>query len=986
MHIGNLKGKITAIADFHFEMEQLYLDGILLPTKVVFSHIFSVSVQNAVIGIFVQLIDVRIDEDSNHMEPQLIILEPDYLVDVSAVAECMRDYGSHPFYFLMNRCLEKINSAPILLGNAANFFLDELVNADDPFSVDGNDTIKKYFKINPLDISTCSDLKDREKELQFFNDLKLHFEHLKSIVTSELSAKGINRDSAVLEPSFICPNLGLQGRLDFFEENKDRSVVLELKSGKTPFFGDHNHQAIGLNHQTQASLYQIMIQQVLDIPFSKLETYICYSRCAKEENPLRLAHPSMNLIAEALNIRNLIALNDFKVAFGQLSAKDLFALITPERMIKSEFFDTKLISQYIEPQIIQFTKALQNASDLERAYFFAHYQFLVKEQWLSKCGELQRKERSHSSLWMLDASEKRAAGTLVSGLKILSKDVLYEYTIVTFSYEFDYDFASDFREGDIVVLFPNRNENDNATKHQVYKGNILTIEEERLVLRLRNHHKDQSLPIKYSYSIEHDVLDNNYTAQFRGLYKFLSTDSYRKDLLLGLRKPNYSTAKPISNKDPAFPIVQNILQKVAFSNELFLLVGPPGTGKTSIALKGIVDHYYKETNDNILIAAYTNRAVDEICLALENIQPEVEYMRLGSHINCPIIFQKRLLTERIKQCNNRNSVNNFIQEQRIYIGTVAALSSNTELLKNKHFELAIIDEASQILDPQMLNLFCTKSSKEQFSIDKFILIGDYKQLPAVCLQENADFGSDVLNEFGIYSGKMSFFERMFRLYHSDENIVMQMELQGRMHPTIADFANKYFYNETLNAIPLEHQKGELNWTKKDVNSLKEILSNNRTYYFPISELENAARIEAELTVDIARSIFEMYQDHDLTFDASLSLGIIAPFRSQVALIRKYIRQLGIDELNNVVVDTVERYQGSQKDIIIFAFGVYTKTQLQQVTDAVTVFENEIIDRKLNVALTRARKQFFFVGSSYWIRQDKLYSMLVDHISKQNITI
>lgn len=88
-------------------------------------------------------------------------------MDVSAVAECMREYGSHPFYFLINRCTERVNSAPILLGNAANFFLDELVYSDDPLLVDANATIKKFFHLYPLDISICLDLKDRDKEIVF---------------------------------------------------------------------------------------------------------------------------------------------------------------------------------------------------------------------------------------------------------------------------------------------------------------------------------------------------------------------------------------------------------------------------------------------------------------------------------------------------------------------------------------------------------------------------------------------------------------------------------------------------------------------------------------------------------------------------------------------------------------------------------------------------------------------------------------------------
>lgn len=87
----------------------------------------------------------------------------------------------------------------------------------------------------------------------------------------------------------------------------------------------------------------------------------------------------------------------------------------------------------------------------------------------------------------------------------------------------------------------------------------------------------------------------------------------------------------------------------------------------------------------MIVAAYTNRAVDELCLALESI-PNVEYVRLGSHVNCSKTFQKRLLSEQVKSCSNRNEVNTFLERQRIYVGTIAAFNANTEILSVKHFD------------------------------------------------------------------------------------------------------------------------------------------------------------------------------------------------------------------------------------------------------------------------------------------------------------
>ncbi len=980
MYIGNLKGKIVAVDAEYFLIDEQFFSEQGLPRKVVAPIEFRSSLQDAVIGNNVQLIDVTVDYITDSIIPKLVIVEPDYLLDVSSVAECMREYGSHPFYFLINRCSEKSNTAPILLGNAANFFLDELIYSERVEDVDANVVIKKYFQLYPLEVSSCKDLRERSIELQFFESLKFHFDNLNSIVQTIFREKNIDRKSVVLEPSFVCPNIGLQGRLDLLEYKPNgNSSVIELKSGKTPY-GDFTNEAIGLNHQTQASLYQLMIQQVLQVEFSKLETHICYSRCSSTENPLRLAHPSMSLIAQALNIRNHIVLNDFKVAFKMMSPANLFANIVPERMIHNDRLDSKLISQYVAPYIGRFSSVVENSSELEKAYFFSYYQFLVKEQWLAKCGTEVNKERSLSALWTMDYIEKKELGMMMDGLQIIDKQAQYEYTVVRFSYLPNYEVIADFREGDIVVLYEKNKESDNVTTRQVFKGSIGEITDSEIVLRLRNHQHNQALPIQSQYAIEHDVLDNNYTAQFRGLYKFLTVSKVRKDMILELRKPEVKDCFPKDENQHAVDKIGSLIRKVENANDLFLLVGPPGTGKTSIALKSLVEHYYNKTDNCILLTAYTNRAVDEICAAIEKIEPTIVYVRLGSRINCPATYQKRLLGEQIKSCSNRREVQSFIQAKRVYIGTVASISSNTELLSDKHFELCIVDESSQILDAQILNILCSKNENGNLSVDKFVLIGDEKQLPAVCQQETEIFTDELLKKQGFISGKISFFERMLQRYKDDDNLVAILDKQGRMHPEIARFANHSFYDASLATVPLQHQLDGLSWRKKEYTDDKKDIAERRNVFFPIKgNGVDGAKEEAIRVSNIAKSILELYRENGISFQSKHSLGVITPFRSQIALIRKCLRDLNICEMEDIVVDTVERYQGSQKDIIIYAFGVYNQRQLQQVTDATIVCSDKTIDRKLNVALTRARKQFFFVGSDYWTQQNQLYRDLVHYL-------
>jgi len=89
-------------------------------------------------GAQLNLIDCDVDKNG-YFIPKHIVLEPDYLIDASAIAECFQDYAVSPLHYFRNKLEEKENRSYILLGNLANFFLDELVYAEDPDDVSFDD-------------------------------------------------------------------------------------------------------------------------------------------------------------------------------------------------------------------------------------------------------------------------------------------------------------------------------------------------------------------------------------------------------------------------------------------------------------------------------------------------------------------------------------------------------------------------------------------------------------------------------------------------------------------------------------------------------------------------------------------------------------------------------------------------------------------------------------------------------------------------------
>jgi superfamily I DNA and/or RNA helicase len=104
------------------------------------------------------------------------------------------------------------------------------------------------------------------------------------------------------------------------------------------------------------------------------------------------------------------------------------------------------------------------------------------------------------------------------------------------------------------------------------------------------------------------------------------------------------------------------------------------------------------------------------------------------------------------------------------------------------------------------------------------------------------------------------------------------------------------------------------------------------------------------------------------------------YRHQIALIRREIARLGLSQLEDISIDTVERYQGSQRDVIIYSTGVQDLDGLEFLTSNCFEEDGHMIDRKLNVAMTRARKQLIMTGNAGLLRKNEIFSELIARYS------
>ncbi len=921
------------------------------------------------------LLDVRVDEE-NHYIPNLIVIHPDYLIDISSLAACFREYGHHPLNYFMNKIKPRANTAPILMGNLASQFLDDYINEQPQEPVSYPRTIKKFFAASALDFCTCSLPAD------FHAQAQAQMMNIRSFVHDVLphNIRNFNKKNTLLEASFICEKLGLQGRVDMMQ--KDFQVLIEQKAGKR----DEYHRRHKEDHFIQMMLYQGVLMYNFGQETANMQTFLLYSKYA---DGLLIEHFAENLFRESIKLRNYIVHNEMRLGDGAIG--EIVDSLSTDLLNELQI-GGKLWNDYQEPQLQTAINTLKRCTPLERAYFNRFFTFVSKEQILSKTGGSNDASHGFASNWHIPLHEKLEAGNILTGLTIQEKQSsgpgkgydLIELHIPTQ----DEDFLPNFRTGDMVILYAYKEEPD-MRKQILMKGNILELQPDRMTLVLRNGQQNKDIigGKEEVFAVEHDFSDTSANNGFRGLYAFLSAQADRKELLLGVRPPAQLEDVKLNGDYGRF---NELILKEKQAKDYFLLVGPPGTGKTSCALRFMVEEALSEPDTSILLLSYTNRAVDEICAMLTDsgIADRTPFIRIGNELSCDKRFVPYLLKYSLDDCPKLTDIQQKMAGTRIFVGTTTAINNRLNLFTLKHFQLAIIDEASQILEPDLIGILSARHQQHN-AIDKFVLVGDYKQLPAIALQsaEEAAVTDLLLRNIGLEDCRNSLFERLYK--SSPDTCRSILHKQGRMHPAIAEFPNQtFYYREQLESVPLPHQLEETPYeaglTPQD--TIDQLLLERRMVFIPAEAPDhltcsdktnpNEARIVATL-------LDHIYRLTESRFDPNRTVGVIVPYRNQIAMIRKEIARLQLPALQDISIDTVERYQGSQRDIIIYSFTIQNFSQLNFLTANTFQEGNFLIDRKLNVALTRARKQLLLTGNPHILGANITFYKLMEYIRLHN---
>ncbi len=920
------------------------------------------------------LLDVEIDEAGVY-RPRAFVVEPDYLMDVSVTANCFNDWGAEPLLYLLRKYLPVPANKHIMLGNIANFFLDELMsNPERSFRT----IFPKVLTLNPLAFCLFED-----SEIRTIQQIaQRHYVVLKRMVMRDFREEGIAPEYCFLEPSFFSEQYGLQGRLDVLFRHENRAAIIELKSGKTY---KPNQYGISHAHFTQTLLYDLMIRSVFGKGIDP-KNYILYSSSMQQS--LRFAPRVKAQQYEALQIRNqLVAIDwELKDLTKWVSQKGMTDLVLERPILFSKLSSNRFahVKGFLAEDIALFEKIYKSLSKLERKYFNAFSGFIAREHQLSKTGvEGIDGMNGLAALWRKAFEEKNEQFEILSYLIINNNQSKAEQPTIQFERTERTHPLANFRKGDIVVLYPIEEVPSTRSailNHQIFKCTIVDLDQRQVKVQLRSQQFNTSIFEKYkNWNLEHDMMDSSFLGLYRGLFQFAQQPVHKRDLLLAKRPPRKSEPLTIDAPPELTEEQQAIFRKALAAEEYFLLWGPPGTGKTSMMLKYLVAHLLKNTDEHLILMAYTNRAVDEICEAIERIDKTIrtQYFRIGSRFSTDKRFQPQLLQSKIADAKSRDAIKAILKQHRIVVGTVSSIANKPELLQLKIFHTAIIDEASQLLEPTIIGLLP--------HFKRFILIGDHKQLPAVVLQDEAEsrVRDEDLNSIGLGNLRNSLFERF---YHQCRNngwhwAYAQLSHQGRMHQNIMQFPNEHFYQRTLKILPasiahsLKQQTAiELDSHSQLNQSLKQLLQ-HRILFLPSPVDENSLtkktnKQEALLIQSLLAQIHAYYQEQKKPFTPQ-TIGIITPYRAQIAQIREVLQELKFD-IDLITIDTVERYQGGARDIIIISLCTNTIHQM----DTLVSRSDEGVDRRLNVALTRAKEHLVIIGNPEILRTNETYRALM----------
>ncbi|WP_435078626.1 AAA domain-containing protein [Halococcus sp. AFM35] len=832
-----------------------------------------------------------------------IVVEPDYLVNVTDV----RSWVQCPRMHYLNKLSGVPLNYPVVKGTVVHeVFSDLLRGGDVETAID--DRVAEA----GLDLG----LLERDADV-VRKDVADHARAIDGWLRQGTLDGG---DEWRSERTLISEQYGLKGRADAVRGGSP----VELKTGKNtnsePRFQD----------KVQVACYALLLDEMGEKPDTGTLIYTKNAALDRNEadgdlSPAKDFSLSDGLVEYVLRQRNELA---------AMGASDEIPTGYEANATCNYCFeqDTCMV---VSGRLDQESKAGQVGSALpaeERAYFERFYRAIENER--------RAVHHEYAKLWTQSADERTDADRALIDLEPIGRkeaDGRWELRARCANP------VSKIREGDVVLA-----SDGHPVRGTAEMARVVELGEE-IVVRTDEPVELRRLDV---YPSEMGV-DGMLTALHDAV---LAGDPSQKDVLFGRREPEF---RDIEEEFIDNNAAQNrAVSRAVGAEDCALIHGPPGTGKTytiARAIRALVDR-----GERVLLSAFTNRAVDNALEALE-AQGFTDFVRVGTEHGVRADMQEYRLESRGDPAKRARE----LHEAPVVAATTASCGSR--VLREADFDVALVDEAGQLTEPATLAALALA--------DRFVLVGDHQQLPPVVQAEDTEQANDpastdpaaTRSDGGhadlqqptepspdseqVADLSRSLFERLID-EHPAASVLL--DTQYRMAQRIQAFSSQEFYDGALRpasgAVAAQHVT---DLPTVDADALPESLQKRVAFVDPDGAAQgntNPAEVEAVAEL-VERSVAAGVPREDI--------GIIAPFRAQAAAIRR--------EVPDIAVDTVDRFQGSAKEVVIVSF-VATGT-----LDS-PIFEDY---RRVNVALTRAKKALVLVGDENALAADERYARMVE---------
>jgi superfamily I DNA and/or RNA helicase len=346
-----------------------------------------------------------------------------------------------------------------------------------------------------------------------------------------------------------------------------------------------------------------------------------------------------------------------------------------------------------------------------------------------------------------------------------------------------------------------------------------------------------------------------------------------------------------------------------------------------------------DSEKKLILLSYTNRSVDEICSRLT--EQQITFIRFGnqSHLNQEEKSQSLPFSE-ISRC-------------RIFVSTLSSFSAiSADVMQHLKLDELIVDEASQITEHSIIGLMS--------SLPKTILVGDQNQLPPVILHQTDETHLSIFEKLSHYAEQNTGFSLLTTHY--------------RMHESVAGLVNTAYGNKLQAGS--DRQKTLDMWLKPSDAYLQILLEHRIIWIDTLSTGQSKVdQMQAEWIGNFLEKLLPFLPEGR----AADCVGIISPFRAQVQCIRNRLSQ----QTHSFTIDTVERYQGSERDCIIVSYPLRYAYELGMIQ---SLSQDGCLDRKLNVALSRAREQIIILGNSQVLTQSIHFKLVYEYIKEHGSVV